>query len=176
MITTGSSQPSRTIITQFPTKIIDTYPEERHILLADSHHSDKRLDLPCTRAPSKTVYVYDTDGNQYELQSVATVALYYALNTHCSVMSQKRFPDNRQDQRSHGQPPVRGIQWCMQRATLLPITGEYLLGPLSNIQDGARLDTAANWLLGEGSFKRTYFDIIHKFRQIKHTNPAVCYH
>ena len=110
VITTGSSQPSRTIITQFPAKINDTYPDERHILLADSHHSDKRLDLPCTRAPSKTLYVYDTDGNQYELQSVATVGLYYALNTHCSVMSKRRFPDNRQDQSSHGQPPGRGIQ------------------------------------------------------------------
>ena len=64
----------------------------------------------------------------------------------------------------------------MQRDTLPPITGEHLLGPLSNIQDGAWLDTAANGLLGEGSFKRTYFDIIHMFLQIKHTNPAECYH
>ena len=41
---------------------------------------------------------------------------------------------------------------------LQPITGEVLTGATSNIQDGARLDIAANGFWG-GRFERTYFDV-----------------
>ena len=39
-----------------------------------------------------------------------------------------------------------------------PITGESLTGASSNVQDGARLDIAANGFWG-GRFERTYFDV-----------------
>ena len=41
---------------------------------------------------------------------------------------------------------------------LQPITGESLTGASSNVQDGARLDIAANGFWG-GRFERTYFDV-----------------
>ena len=41
---------------------------------------------------------------------------------------------------------------------LQPITDESLTGASSNVQDGARLDIAANGFWG-GRFKRTYFDV-----------------
>ena len=41
---------------------------------------------------------------------------------------------------------------------LQPITGETLTGATSNVQDGARLDIAANGFWG-GRFERTYFDV-----------------
>ena len=41
---------------------------------------------------------------------------------------------------------------------LQPATGEHLNGASSNIQDGARLDIAANGLWGS-RFERTYFDV-----------------
>ena len=41
---------------------------------------------------------------------------------------------------------------------LQPITGESLTGASSNVQDGARLDIAANGFSG-GRFERTYFDV-----------------
>ena len=42
--------------------------------------------------------------------------------------------------------------------TLQPITGETLNGATSNVQEGARLDIAANGFWG-GRFERTYFDV-----------------
>ena len=41
---------------------------------------------------------------------------------------------------------------------LQPITGESLTGASSNVQDGVRLDIAANSFWG-GRFERTYFDV-----------------
>ena len=41
---------------------------------------------------------------------------------------------------------------------LQPITGESLTGASSNVQDGARLDIAANGFWG-GRFERTYIDV-----------------
>ena len=41
---------------------------------------------------------------------------------------------------------------------LQPVEGELLTGLSANVQDGARLDIAANGFWG-GRFERTYFDV-----------------
>ena len=60
---------------------------------------------------------------------------------------------------------------------LQSITGEHLSGASANIQDGARLDIAANGLWG-GRFERTYFDV-RVFNphapSNRHSNLTACY-
>ena len=60
---------------------------------------------------------------------------------------------------------------------LQPITGEQLTGASSNIQDGARLDIAANGIWG-GRYERTFFDVRifnPHARSNRQTSLATCY-
>ena len=60
---------------------------------------------------------------------------------------------------------------------LQPITGEQLTGASSNIQDGARLDIAANGFWG-GRYERTFFDVRifnPHARSNRQTSLATCY-
>ena len=63
------------------------------------------------------------------------------------------------------------------KSGLQPLTGEVLIGALSNVQDGARLDIAANGVWG-GRFERTYFDVrVFNPHAPSHqqTNHSTCY-
>ena len=65
---------------------------------------------------------------------------------------------------------------CIER-DLQPLTGEVLTGASSNVQDGARLDIAANGVWG-GWFERTYFDVrVFNPHAPSHrqTNLSTCY-
>ena len=60
---------------------------------------------------------------------------------------------------------------------LQPVTDEVLMAATANLQDGARLDIAANGFWG-GTFERTYFDV-RVFNphapSNRHTQPSSCY-
>ncbi len=57
---------------------------------------------------------------------------------------------------------------------LQPISGEHLPGTTANITEGARLDIAANGVLG-GRFERTCFDVRVHAASNRQTNPSLCY-
>ena len=66
---------------------------------------------------------------------------------------------------------------CGIEPELQPVTDEVLMGATANLQDGARLDIAANGFWG-GTFERTYFDV-RVFNphapSNRHTQPSSCY-
>ena len=57
---------------------------------------------------------------------------------------------------------------------LQPVTDEVLMGATANLQDGARLDIAANGFWG-GTFERTYFDVrvFNPHAPLEQTHPAI---
>ena len=102
----------------------------------------------------------DTIGIPYTLHQHVAVVPSFPWNMHSSSCPNSGFPTIRHNE-------IRDLttnlltEVCNDVCTepeLQPITGESLTGASSNVQDGARLDIAANGFWG-GRFKRTCFDV-----------------
>ena len=120
----------------------------------------KSLALHCTKGPFVTHSLSDTIGIPYTLHQHVAVVPSFPWNMHSSSCPNSGFPTIRHNE-------IRDLttnlltEVCNDVCTepeLQPITGESLTGASSNVQDGARLDIAANGFWG-GRFKRTCFDV-----------------